>query len=144
MNEPITYTIKGAAIETGLTEDTIRYYERIGLLTRAERKPNRHRVYRQEDVETMKKITCFRKTGMSLESIKPYLQLSRGADLNEHPELYAMMEEHKRKLENQIASLLQIIDFLDHQLRPIPDRNRSEACTLAEPEKRPPDPRFTI
>ncbi|WP_127529850.1 MerR family transcriptional regulator [Paenibacillus kobensis] len=144
MDEPITYTVKGAAIETGLTEDTIRYYEKIGLLPRAKRKPNSHRVYRQEDVETMRMITCFRKTGMPLESMKPYLQLSRGEDLSSHPELYSMMEEHKRKIEHQIASLQQIVDFLDLQLQSGGTHLHKESCTLAEPEKRPPDPRFPI
>lgn len=38
MNKVIEYTIKQTAELTGFTEDTIRYYEKIGLLPRAERK----------------------------------------------------------------------------------------------------------
>jgi len=144
MNEPLTYTIKEAAAQAGLTEDTVRYYEKIGLLGRAERKPNRHRVYRPEDVETMKMIACFKKTGMSLESMKPYLRLSRGDDLSAHPELHAMMEEHKQKIEHQIASLQQIVDFLESQLNPGGARLGNEPCTLPDPEKRPPDARYSL
>ncbi len=44
MREEQTFTIKQAAEQTGISEDTIRYYEKIALLSRAERKDNGHRV----------------------------------------------------------------------------------------------------
>lgn len=40
-----TFTIKETAVQTGISEDTIRYYEKIALLPRADRKDNGHRVY---------------------------------------------------------------------------------------------------
>lgn len=138
MGETLTFSIKETATQSGLTEDTIRYYEKIGLLPRAERKQNSHRMYRLKDVETMRMIACFKKTGMSLESMKPYLQLSRGDDLSAYPELYALMEEHKKTIENQIASLQQIVDFLENKLKPGATRMDNLPCTLADPEKRPP------
>lgn len=55
------YSIKVASELTGITEDTIRYYEKIGLLPRAQRKGNSHRVYSDGDIETMKLITCLKK-----------------------------------------------------------------------------------
>ncbi|OML67151.1 MerR family transcriptional regulator, partial [Salmonella enterica subsp. enterica serovar Enteritidis] len=39
------YSIKQASKKTGLTEDAIRYYEKIGLLPYAKRKRNGHRIY---------------------------------------------------------------------------------------------------
>ena len=39
------YSIKETAERTGMSEDTIRYYEKIGLLPRAKRKGNSHRIY---------------------------------------------------------------------------------------------------
>ncbi|WP_312148641.1 MerR family DNA-binding transcriptional regulator, partial [Paenibacillus odorifer] len=33
-----TFTIKETAVQTGISEDTIRYYEKIALLHRADRK----------------------------------------------------------------------------------------------------------
>lgn len=41
--EEQTFTIKQVAEQTGISEDTIRYYEKIMLLPQAERKENRHR-----------------------------------------------------------------------------------------------------
>jgi MerR family copper efflux transcriptional regulator len=113
LGEVHVFTIKEAAEQTELSEDTIRYYEKIGLLPRAERKENRHRIYHPEDIATMKLIICLKKTGMSLDEMKPFLNLSYDDDLTEFPELYAKIQSHKEKIYNQMVSLQQIIDFID-------------------------------
>ena len=59
--EEQTFTIKQVAEQTGISEDTIRYYEKIMLLPQAERKENRHRFYRKEDIYRIKQITCLKK-----------------------------------------------------------------------------------
>jgi len=110
------FSIKETSEQAGLSEDTIRYYEKIGLLPRAERKANRHRVYHPEDIHTMKLITCLKKTGMSLEEMKPYLQMSMDSDLADFPEEREMLVNHRKKVEAQIASLQQVVDFIDEKL----------------------------
>ncbi|WP_138752023.1 MerR family transcriptional regulator [Paenibacillus sinopodophylli] len=132
----IGMTIKETSEQAGLSEDTIRYYERIGLLPRAERKENRHRVYRAEDVETMKLITCLKKTGMSLEEMKPYLDLSMQNDLSASPELIDMILSHKRKIEQQMVALQQIVDLIDTRL--VRGHFAPESCTLPSEGKRMP------
>ncbi|WP_260870927.1 MerR family transcriptional regulator [Paenibacillus xylanexedens] len=116
MSENELFSIKETSEKAGLSEDTIRYYEKIGLLPRAERKVNRHRVYRPEDILTMKLITCLKKTGMSLEEMKPYLQMSMDSDLADFPEEREMLVNHRKKVEAQIASLQQVVDFIDEKL----------------------------
>lgn len=49
-----SFTIKQVAGLTGISEDTIRYYEKIALLPRAERKENGHRIYHKEDLDTIR------------------------------------------------------------------------------------------
>ncbi|OMF16953.1 MerR family transcriptional regulator [Paenibacillus amylolyticus] len=116
MSHNEVFSIKETSEQAGLSEDTIRYYEKIGLLPRAERKTNRHRVYRPEDIHTMKLITCLKKTGMSLEEMKPYLQMSMDSDLADFPEEREMLVNHRKKVEAQIASLQQVVDFIDEKL----------------------------
>jgi DNA-binding transcriptional MerR regulator len=116
MNDTVVFSIKETSEQAGLSEDTIRYYEKIGLLPRAERKANRHRVYRPEDIQTMKLITCLKKTGMSLEEMKPYLQMSRDSDLEDFPDEREMLLNHRKKIEAQIISLQQIVDFIDEKM----------------------------
>ncbi|MGF9698272.1 MULTISPECIES: MerR family transcriptional regulator [Paenibacillus] len=116
MSGEVLYSIKETAEKAGLSEDTIRYYEKIELLPRADRKANRHRVYRQEDIRTMKLISCLKKTGMSLEEMKPYLHMSMDSDLEDFPEEREMLVNHRMKIEAQIASLQQVVDFIDEKL----------------------------
>ncbi|MNI42177.1 HTH-type transcriptional regulator YfmP [compost metagenome] len=131
-------SIKAASEVTGISEDTIRYYEKIGLLPRAQRKGNSHRIYSERDIERMKLIACLKKTGMPLDEMRPYLKLSADSDLSEHPELYAKIQLHKQSILDQIASLQQIVDFIDSNI----SRSRSflgeEECTLTGDAKRMP------
>ncbi|MEK4517012.1 MerR family transcriptional regulator [Paenibacillus sp. FSL H8-0122] len=107
------YSIKETAERTGMPEDTIRYYEKIGLLPRAKRKGNSHRIYSDADLEMMQMISCLKKTGMSLDDMRPYLNLSLDTDLSGYPELHEMIRNHRSKILEQIASLQQIVDFID-------------------------------
>jgi len=111
------YTIREAARESGLTEDTIRYYERIGLLPRAMRKANTHRVYGEDDIRTMKLLVCLRKTGLPLEEMKPFLHVSLEAhEPAEYPALYERMMAHRNTIEKQIADLQQVLALIDSKL----------------------------
>ncbi|WNS46121.1 MerR family transcriptional regulator [Paenibacillus sp. MMS20-IR301] len=110
------YSIKETAERTGIAEDTIRYYEKIGLLPRAQRKGNSHRIYNDQDLETMQLITCLKKTGMSLDDMRPFLVLSLNSDIAEYPELHELILNHKQKILEQIASLQQIVDLIDTKI----------------------------
>jgi MerR family copper efflux transcriptional regulator len=128
LSEAIGFSIKEAAEQTGLSEDTIRYYEKISLLPRAERKENRHRVYRSEDIQKIKLINCLKKTGMPLEDMKPYLNISQTSDITAFPDLLELMLRHKDKIKKQIDSLQQIVDFIDSTLyKKMPN---DEVCSL--------------
>lgn len=116
MKEEQSYTIKQTAEKIGITEDTIRYYEKIALLPRAERKENGHRIYRQEDINTIRLIACLKKTGMPLEEMRPFLAVSADTDPAEYPELVERLTSHRKNIVRQIASLQQIVDFIDMKL----------------------------
>ncbi|MFC4104284.1 MerR family transcriptional regulator [Paenibacillus xanthanilyticus] len=116
MKEEPSFTIKQTAEQTGITEDTIRYYEKIALLPRAERKDNGHRIYRREDITTIQLIACLKKTGMPLEEMRPFLTVSADADPAEYPELVERLRSHREHIVGQIASLQQVVDFIDMKL----------------------------
>lgn len=111
-----TFTIKQTAKQTGISEDTIRYYEKIALLPRAYRKDNGHRVYRQKDINTIRLISCLKKTGMPLKEMRPFLAVSADADPAEYPELVEHLRSHRENIVSQIASLQQVVDFIDMKL----------------------------
>ncbi|CAH0120030.1 MULTISPECIES: MerR family transcriptional regulator [unclassified Paenibacillus] len=115
--EELTFTIKQTAEQTGISEDTIRYYEKIMLLPRADRKENGHRVYRKEDIYMIKLISCLKKTGMPLEAMRPFLAASANTDSAEYTELVDQLRSHRDNIVNQISSLQRIVDFIDIKLK---------------------------
>jgi len=134
MQEEQSYTIKQTAEQTGMTEDTIRYYEKIALLPRAERKDNGHRIYWQEDIHTIRLVACLKKTGMPLEEMRPFLTVSTDADPAEYPELVERLRIHRENIVSQIASLQQVVDFIDMKLE---KGNYRQDCSGEEPEPTP-------
>ncbi|WP_260869399.1 MerR family transcriptional regulator [Paenibacillus sp. Y412MC10] len=111
-----TFTIKQTAELTGLSEDTIRYYEKIKLLPPPDRKDNGHRVYRRKDIHTIKLISCLKKTGISLEAMRPFLKASGNPDPAEYIELTQTLKSHREQIVEQISSLQQLVDFIDVRL----------------------------
>ncbi|MBE0336117.1 MerR family transcriptional regulator [Paenibacillus sp. 23TSA30-6] len=111
-----SFSIKQVSQKIGLTEDALRYYEKIGLLPPSKRNKNGHRVYSIEDTEVMKLIICLKKTGMSLEDMKAYVPLSYKEDVTSVPEVNALLQSYRQKVIGQIADLQRIVGFIDHKL----------------------------
>ncbi|MDP4097231.1 MerR family transcriptional regulator [Paenibacillus sp. P96] len=109
-------SIKQAAQQTGLTEDAIRHYEKIGLISPPSRKPNGHRVYYSKDIERMELIQCLKQTNMSLEEMKVYLTFPFREAIKSVPELNAKLQEYRKKITDQIADLERILKFIDHKV----------------------------
>jgi DNA-binding transcriptional MerR regulator len=71
----------GETVEaTGLSEDTLRYYERIGLITDVERNESGHRRYTPCHLWWIGLVVRMRNSGMTLETLVRYAKLAaRGA-----------------------------------------------------------------
>ncbi|MFD2656040.1 MerR family transcriptional regulator [Gracilibacillus thailandensis] len=125
-----TFNIKQASEFSGLSEATIRYYEKIGLIPYADRKANGHRIYSEDQIKGMMFLTRLKTTGMKLEDIKRYLQLSTEGPASIQ-ERISILEEQKKRIKNDISQLLKtqrIIDYkIDHYNETLlnPDLNDS-------------------
>lgn len=73
-HENSAMTIGGFTRRAGITEDTARYYERMGLLTPA-RGPNNYRVYGPGELQRMHFINTARASGFALGEIKAFIAL---------------------------------------------------------------------
>jgi DNA-binding transcriptional MerR regulator len=114
----IVTSIKQAAELTGLTEDTIRYYEKIGLLPYADRKQNGHRIYSRDQIRGILFLTRLRATGMTLEEMKRYRELSSiGNDSNDTiPLRLSILEKHKQKIQKEISRLYETEKIIEYKI----------------------------
>jgi len=71
------FKISDIAKKTGLSTDTIRYYEKINLLPPANRNGNNNRQYVQLDIDRILFINHLKRTQIPLHTIQKYMEFSR-------------------------------------------------------------------
>jgi DNA-binding transcriptional MerR regulator len=103
-----TYTIKEVSEQTGASIDTLRYYERVGLIHAIERLPNSHRRYASDDIEWIKFLLRLRATGMSIQQIRPFADLQHVGQLVLE-ERVTLLQAHQQKLEDQMQQLQEFL-----------------------------------
>lgn len=106
-------TIQEVAEATRLSEHTLRYYERIGLIHSIRREDNGHRRYTRDDVGWIDFLMKLKATGMTINDMIHYARLQRCGD-ETLPERIEMLKELRENLEAQIGSLqehLKLIRF---------------------------------
>lgn len=104
-------TIQQAAEMTGLSVHTLRYYERIGLMDRIPRAKNGHRLYQKSDSEWIVLLANLRNTGMPIAQMQRFAAMMRLGDLG-IPQRLALLEDHERKLLEQVQSIHRTLDIL--------------------------------
>ena len=70
-----TFLIGPLSERTGVNIETIRYYERIGLLPRPQRTQGRHRLYTNRDLKVLNFVRRGRELGFSLNDVRELLAL---------------------------------------------------------------------
>ena len=89
---------------TGFSLDTLRYYEKEGLLGSIERTTGGRRVYTQADVDWLGMVRCLRDTGMPIADLKRYTELC--ADDSTMEERLDLLERHGDEVQASIDALL--------------------------------------
>jgi DNA-binding transcriptional MerR regulator len=110
-----TLTIQQVAQATGLSEHTLRYYERIGLIHPIERAGNGHRRYSSNDIGWIDFLTKLRATGMSIQQMQQYAELQRQGD-DTLPDRLRMLQAHRRKVEVHMAELNEYMELICYKI----------------------------
>lgn len=97
-------TIAKVSEITGLSADTLRYYEKLGLLSDVQRKSSGIRDYTDENISRINFIKCIRSTGMSLEDIAEYVRLYEEGD-STVPNRLDLLLNQKEKLDKKLDAL---------------------------------------
>jgi len=90
--------------------ETIRYYEKQGVLQPSKRLANGYRYYDEESVEQLKFIKKCRTLGFSLENIKALNRIK--FSMEDHYQADQLVLNQLIQVENKISQLLEIKDFL--------------------------------
>jgi MerR family transcriptional regulator, aldehyde-responsive regulator len=114
-NAELPLTPAEMAERTGVTLDTLRYYEREGLLDDVERAENGHRRYREGDVLWVEVLRCLRDTGMTIEQLRHYCELGKQGRHNDSERL-RLLTEHRARVEEQIADRHEALRLIDHKI----------------------------
>ena len=96
--------IKKVSEVTGISADTIRYYERIGLIPRVSRNQSGIRDFTEREIGLLEFVRCFRKAGVSVEALIDYVALLEEGEGTEEARL-AILKEQAEKLDARLAEL---------------------------------------
>lgn len=108
------YTIKDVAARTGMSAHTLRYYDKIGLLTFVKRSESGIRMFTEEDFEPLYTIHCLKRSGMSLDKIREFMDLYMQGNNTIH-ERRLLFEEQRESIKAQIAELEDMLDVVDYK-----------------------------
>jgi DNA-binding transcriptional MerR regulator len=107
-------TVKQVAERVGLPSRTIRYYDRIGLVTAGERTASGYRLYGPREEGQLRFVGRAKALGFSLHDIRGLLDAAeRGCCGEVMPELDRLLEDKLKQIDERIADLTAFRDRLE-------------------------------
>lgn len=107
--------IKKVSEITDVSADTIRYYERIGLLPRITRTNSGVRDFTEREIGILEFVRCFRKAGMSVEALIEYISLLEEGEGTERERL-CLLTEQRDEMDDRIYELNQARERLNYKI----------------------------
>lgn len=119
-------TIAQVSQKYGVSADTLRYYERIGLIPPVHRSAGGIRDYDETDCGWVEFIKCMRAAGLPIEALIEYVALFRQGD-ETLPARKALLLEQRAELARRVAEMQAVLDRLDKKIQ-----SYDEKCVAAE------------
>lgn len=120
-------TIAEASKKVNLSADTLRYYERIGLIPEVNRTESGIRNYTEEDLGWIEFSKCMRNAGMSIEALIEYIKLYKKGD--------ATLEARKQLLISQKDVIKERLEEIQNTFDRINYKIKNYEKLLVEREK---------
>lgn len=117
------YSIGEVAKELNLPISTIRYYDKQELLVTLKRNASGQRVFDEQDMDVLRYIACFKASGMSIATIRNYLQLyEKGTSTLDEREV--LLTKQRDILLDKLSELKQAQTILENKLSGIAEEKR--------------------
>ena len=107
--------IKKVSDLTGVSADTIRYYERIGLIPPVTRNQSGIRDFTEREIGLLEFVRCFRKAGVSVEALIDYVTLLEEGEGTEEARL-AILKEQAENLDARLEELRAARERLSYKI----------------------------
>lgn len=99
----------------GISSDTLRYYEKEGLITNVQR-INGIRNYSEYDLKRIEFVKCLRHAGVSIQSLRIYLSLVDQGDETAQKRKEILIEQRDRILDESLK-LKEVLDLMNSKIR---------------------------
>lgn len=133
----MTLTIGKLAKHANVTIETIRYYQRKGLLTEPEKPATGYRQYPAEAIARIQFIKRAQQSGFTLKEIAELLSLD-----GEHCEDVQKMAEQKRQqIDKQLKDLTELRNVLDILVKGCQQDKSTDHCSLIDAFSNQSDPK---
>ena len=106
-------TIKQFAALCGCSTQTLRYYDKEGLLPFVERSDGGARLFSEKDFGWLKVIECLKRSGLSIKEIKAFTEMAQRGDasLDERLALFTARRAAVRGMIEELRETLAVLDF---------------------------------
>ena len=108
-------TIKEVAEKYDISADTLRYYERVGMIPKVTRRPNGIRDYQESDLGWVELAICMRSSGPPIEVMIEYVKLYKEGD-NTIPARLELLQEQMNALKEQKAQIESTVERLAYKI----------------------------
>ena len=112
----MNYSAGEVAKKLGISKDSLRYYEKEGLLPPIARDSSGHRVFAESDVDWVFLIRCLRETDMPISRIKKYVSLLMNHGVDSIHERRKILLEHKAFIKDKIATYKTLSRLIEKKL----------------------------
>ena len=108
-------TIKEVCEKYGITPDTLRYYERVGVIPTVARTKGGIRDYSEEDIRWVENAICMRSAGLPVEMLIEYVRLFREGD-STFQARRDLLAEAREEIAAQLAKYQATMDRLNYKI----------------------------
>lgn len=109
-------TIKDVSEKYDISQDTLRYYERVGMIPPVTRNSSGIRDYQENDLSWVELAKCMRSAGLPVEAMIEYVMLTQEGDKT-IPARYQLLYEKKQALVEKRKKIDATIERLDYKIK---------------------------
>lgn len=117
-------TIKEVSEKFGISQDTLRYYERVGMIPPVARTEGGIRNYTDEDIGWVKFAVCMRSAGLHIEAIIEYVRLYREGNQTIPARLQLLIDQRTALLQ-QKSQIEATIEWLNYKISRYEDAQKT-------------------